>query len=105
MVYAINIQHDIKIRCIFLHILQVPDLQKDQWVAVDMGGAWYPGQFEEQDKEEKLLKINFLQPSQSSSEKFTWPGFSLLAQKDCSWVKEGKFIDLKKNSYDFSKEI
>jgi len=34
------------------------------------GGAWYPGQFEEYDKEEKTLKVNFMHPSDSSSTKF-----------------------------------
>ena len=73
-----------------LHIdVLVPELEKDQWIAVDMGGLWYPGQFEQYDKEEESLKVHFLHPSQSSSEKFVWPDLGVFGKQDCSWIKEG----------------
>ena len=56
------------------------------------GGAWYPGQFEEYDKEEKTLKVNFMHPSDSSSTKFVWPEFGLLGLPDVGWVKESKTL-------------
>ena len=33
----------------------VPNLQKDEWIAVDMGSIWYPAQFETYDMEQEEL--------------------------------------------------
>ena len=40
-----------------------------------MGSTWYPGQLEDFDKKEQLLKFNFLHPSQPASDKFVLPFF------------------------------
>ena len=56
------------------------------------GGAWYPGQFEDCDKEEKELKVNFMHPSDSSATKFIWPEFGLLGLPDIAWVKKSKSL-------------
>ena len=63
---------------------QVPDLSKDQWIAVDMGGCWYPSQFVGYDKVEKSLKIHFLYPSQSSPDKFLRPYLEVFGKPECS---------------------
>ena len=67
----------------------MPDLERGQWIAVNMGELWYPGQFEKYDKEEETLKVHFLHPSQSSLDKFVWPELGVFGKQDCSWIKEG----------------
>ena len=51
-----------------------------------------PGQFEEYNKEEKTLNVNFKHPSDSSSTEFIWPEFSLLGLPNIGWVKESKIL-------------
>ena len=52
------------------HILalteNVPDLQADDWIAVDIGSTWYPGQFVQFDQELEELEVNFLHTSPST---------------------------------------
>ena len=65
----------------------MPDLIKDEWVAINMGDRWYPGQFIQYDSVEKSIEVTFLQRSSSSMSKFVWP--STVGNEDKGWVDEG----------------
>ena len=45
---------------IISQIEKVPNLQKDEWVAVNMGSVWYPAQFEKYDSDQEELMRKLL---------------------------------------------
>ena len=66
----------------------VPDLQADDWIAVDMGSTWYAGQFVQFDSELEELEVNFLHRSPSSEKWFVWPLLQTNGTEDKSWIDE-----------------
>ena len=69
-------------------IENTPDLQTDDWIAVDMGSSWLPGQFIKFDMEQEELHVNFLHRSTSNKKWFVWPQLQLNGSEDKSWVTE-----------------
>ena len=68
----------------------LPDLQKDEWIAVDMGSVWYPAQFESYDAEQEELYVNFLHRSPSNTRWFVWPQLEIDGEEDKSWISEDR---------------
>ena len=66
----------------------VPDLLPDDWIAVDVGSTWYPGQFVQFDAESEELQVNFLNRSPSNPKWFVWPVFEVKGEEDKGWVSE-----------------
>ena len=66
----------------------VPDLLPDDWIAVDVGSTWFPGQFVEFDAESEELQVNFLNRSPSNPKWFVWPLFEAKGEEDKGWVSE-----------------
>jgi hypothetical protein len=66
----------------------IPDLSADDWIAVDMGATWYPGQFINYDIELEELQVNFLHRSSSNCKWFVWPLLQLNGVEDKSVVPE-----------------
>ena len=60
---------------ILLQAESTPDLIKDDWIAVDMGSTWRPGQFVEFDPQQEEIVVNLLQRSPSNPKWFVWPLF------------------------------
>ena len=65
-----------------------PDLHKDDWIAVALGDAWFPGQFCQFDSILEELEINFMHRSSSNDMWFVWPALQPNGVEDKSWVKE-----------------
>ena len=65
-----------------------PDLLPDDWIAVDVGSTWFPGQFMQFDAETEELQVNFLHRSESNPRWFVWPLFQINGVEDKSWVSE-----------------
>ena len=65
-----------------------PDLVPDDWIAVDVGSTWFPGQFVQFDSETEELQVNFLHRSASNQRWFVWPLFQVNGVEDKSWVSE-----------------
>ena len=65
-----------------------PDLHKDDWIAVALGDAWFPGQFCQFDSIQEELEINFMHRSSSNDTWFVWPALQPNGVEDKSWVKE-----------------
>ena len=62
---------------ILLQAESTPDLVKDDWIAVDMGSTWHPGQFVEFDPQQEEMVVNLLQRSPSNPKWFVWPLFQV----------------------------
>ena len=72
------------------NIKNVPDIQKDEWIAVNMGSIWYPAQFEMYDAEQEEIQAFFLHRSSSNLKWFIFPQFQINGKEDKSWVSEDK---------------
>ena len=72
----------------FAMLVLLISLQPDDWIAVDMGSTWYPGQFVEFDSEQEELQVNFLQRSLSNPKWFVWPLLQVNGEEDKAWVTE-----------------
>ena len=67
---------------------KAPDLQPDDWIAVDMGSTWYPGQFIQFDAMSEELEVTFMHRSPSNERWFVWPSLEHGGEEDQGWVEE-----------------
>ena len=73
---------------ILLLVEKAPDLQPDDWIAVDMGSTWYPGQFIQFDAMSEELEVTFMHRSPSNERWFVWPSLEHGGEEDKGWVEE-----------------
>ena len=76
------------VSCILSLTEKVPDLQADDWIAVDIGSTWSPGQFVQFDQELEELEVNFLHRSPSNEKWFVWPSLQTNGKEDKGWIEE-----------------
>ena len=81
-------QRSMAVSAILTQAENTPDLQPDDWIAVDMGATWYAGQFIKFDKEMEELEVNFLARSTSNEKWFVWPVLEPNGIEDKSWIDE-----------------
>ena len=68
----------------------VPDLKKDEWIAVNMGSCWYPAQFDKYDTDTEEIKANFLHRSSTNPQWFVWPTLNVSGDEDIGWITEDR---------------
>ena len=66
---------------ILLQTEGIPDLIPDDWIAVDMGSSWLPGQFIKYDPQQEEAEVNLLQRSPSNPKWFVWPIFEVKGEE------------------------